>query len=767
MSTMARVREVWGRLCRSVLGASACALGAAVLDAAWARSAAGEGRGHAGLAIYLADLGLIAPVAIAVGLAAGLAGFVVDPAAPPSPRSLLAAIRVRAIGNRASAAAFVPLAVLGAFFWTTVSAHLARALLGVEVRPALAGVAMASAAIALGLLAGLATLALTPLLRRTLATASEGRPAFVDPVFTGGAAVVVAAALFAFGVATGTVSGDGGLFGIYGIFKRPELDLRAPAILLALALGALFAPALTPRVRATLALVLGLSPAVLTVRAAFALNAAPAVAAAIERGAPVGKPALGFLRRVTDRDHDGYSPLFGGGDCDDHDARKYPGAAGAGEDCSSPDLDPGGAPPASAGLPPAASAPLHPPPRPPAPLPPARKPVIPADLNLVLITIDTVRADLHYAGNPHDLSPNLDALAARSVVFDRAYSLASYTGKSVGPMMIGKYGSETHRNWGHSNSFSREDTFVAQRLKRAGVHTVAAHALRYFGAQSGMDRGFDVVDMHATGDGTIKEMENSVTGDKLTDAALKLLAAPEHTDKRFFLWMHYLDPHADYLPHPEMTAFGPSQRDLYDGEIAFVDRQVARVLAAIAAAPWAGRTAIIVTSDHGEAFGEHKMWRHGAEIWEELVRVPLLIYVPGVPPGHVTQRRSAVDLVPTILELMGVPGPPRPGTDANDFLSGTSFLPDVFFPAGAEPRDVLVDMPDGPFNDARRALIHGDLKLTISNGSRYEIYDLAKDPEERTNLWEKGSPEARELEPFYAAIRARLHEVRVTGESKL
>jgi arylsulfatase A-like enzyme len=231
------------------------------------------------------------------------------------------------------------------------------------------------------------------------------------------------------------------------------------------------------------------------------------------------------------------------------------------------------------------------------------------------------------------------------------------------------------------------------------------------------------------------------------------------------LWVHYLDPHADYLPHPEMPSFGTSQRDLYDGEIAFVDEQLGRVLDAIAAAPWGKKTAVIVTSDHGEAFGEHKMWRHGAELWEELIRVPLIVQVPGVAPGHVTPRRSAVDLVPTILELLGVPGPS--GKDPNDFLSGTSLLSDVFFPAGAEPRDVLVDMPDGPFNDARRSLIHGDLKLTISNGSRYELYDLAKDPEERTNLWEKGSPEAAEIEPFYAVAKARLHEIRVTGEKKL
>jgi arylsulfatase A-like enzyme len=774
MSIMPQVRKVWARLCRSVLGASAGGLGAAVLDAAWARAAAGEGRGQAGFSIYLADLGLIAPLAAAVGLAAGLAALVVDPAAPPSPRSGLAAIRVRAIGNRACAAAFAPLAVLGAFFWTTLTAHLARALLAVEVRPGLSGVALAGAAVALGLLAGLAVLALTPLLRHTLATASEGRPALVDPVFTGGAAIAVVAALFAFGVVTGSVSGDGGLFGIYGIFRRPELDLRAPGILLTLALGGFFAPAAMPRVRPALAVVLALAPAFLTVRAATSLNAAPAVAAAIERGAPLGKPALGLLRRLTDRDHDGYSGLFGGGDCDDHDPRINPGAVeipdnGVDEDCSGADLHLAAV--ASTRIATGAPAPRL-------PTPPGPKPILPADLNVVLVTIDTVRADLHYAGNPRELSPNLDKLAERSVVFDRFYALASYTGKSVGPMMIGKYGSETHRNWAHSNNFGREDTFVAERLARAGVHTMAAHALLYFGAQSGMNRGFDVVDMRAVGEGTIKGMENSVTGDKLTDAALALLARPESTGKRFFFWIHYLDPHADYLPHPELPSFGASQRDLYDGEIAFVDHHLGRVLAAITAAPWGKRTAILVTSDHGEAFSEHKMVRHGAELWEELVRVPLIVNVPGVPPGHVTPRRSAIDLVPTILDLMGVLAPGRPTmgvpptklrdgrADANDFLSGTSLLPDILFPPGAEPRDVLIDMPDGPFNDSRRALIHGDLKLTISNGSRFELYDLSKDPEERINLWEKGSPEAAEIEPFYAAAKARLHEVRVTGEHR-
>ena len=561
------------------------------------------------------------------------------------------------------------------------------------------------------------------------------------------------AALFAFGVATGTVSGDGGLLGIYGIFKRPELDLRAPALLLALALGGLFAPAVTPAGSAPpWPSSSPSSPARSSLPPARrrTLNAAPGVAAAIERGAPLGKPALALLRRATDRDHDGYSGLFGGGDCDDHDPRVQPSAADA-DQAVAPATPSGPRRPSCRNGPPhgqafrrAETA------RSPRAAKPARSP---SDLNLVLITIDTVRADLHYAGNPHELSPNLDQLAARAVVFDRAYSLASYTGKSVGSLMMGKYGSESHRNWGHSNSFTREDTFLAQRLQRAGFHTMAAHALRYFGAQSGMDRGFDVEDMHAVGEGTIKEMENSVTGDKLTSAALDLLARPESTEKRFFLWMHYLDPHADYLPHPDGPSFGTSQRDLYDGEIAFVDKQVGRVLAAIAAAPWGKKTAIVVTSDHGEAFGEHKMWRHGAELWEELIRVCRCARccVPGVPPGHVTARRSAVDVVPTLLDLLGVPLPGRAGGEpaaATDFLSGTSFLPDVLFPAGAEPRDVLVDMPDeaAPTTSPHPRPPPRGHQADPSPTAPARDLRPRQGPGARTNLWEKGSPEAREME---------------------
>jgi arylsulfatase A-like enzyme len=96
---------------------------------------------------------------------------------------------------------------------------------------------------------------------------------------------------------------------------------------------------------------------------------------------------------------------------------------------------------------------------------------------------------------------------------------------------------------------------------------------------------------------------------------------------------------------------------LYDAEIAFTDAHGGRLLDAIAKAPWGARTAVVVTSDHGEAFGEHKMWRHGYELWEPLVHVPLLVHLPGASPVRIAARRSAIDVTPTLLDLMGVPAP--------------------------------------------------------------------------------------------------------------
>jgi arylsulfatase A-like enzyme len=198
---------------------------------------------------------------------------------------------------------------------------------------------------------------------------------------------------------------------------------------------------------------------------------------------------------------------------------------------------------------------------------------------------------------------------------------------------------------------------------------------------------------------------------------------------QFFLWVHYLDPHAEYVPHAEFE-FGKNQRALYDGEIAFTDLHVGRLLSFIEQSSFAANTVLILTSDHGEAFGEHGMVRHGFELWEELVRVPLLIYVPGVSARHESTPRSAIDLIPTIYDLFRQPAPP-PNT-----FSGHSLLPDLILPSGYQPkaRPILVDMCEGPYNDERQAFIQDDKKLITSNGRPLGLYDLRDDAAEKKNL---------------------------------
>ncbi|HEY2365404.1 MAG TPA: sulfatase-like hydrolase/transferase, partial [Polyangiaceae bacterium] len=169
-------------------------------------------------------------------------------------------------------------------------------------------------------------------------------------------------------------------------------------------------------------------------------------------------------------------------------------------------------------------------------------------------------------------------------------------------------------------------------------------------------------------------------------------------------------------------------------------------------------TAIVVTSDHGEAFGEHNMSWHGAELWECLVRVPLVVYVPGVEAHHVTNKRSHIDLVPTVLDLFGVAQP-----EAGE-LSGRSMINDVVGKAPYEDRDVYIDMPVGPYTMMRKSIIVSDMKLIYSGGTLYQLYDLATDPDEAHDL----SSDADKLAPIKAAFetqRARVKEIEVKPDS--
>ncbi|MBX3225794.1 MAG: sulfatase-like hydrolase/transferase [Labilithrix sp.] len=397
--------------------------------------------------------------------------------------------------------------------------------------------------------------------------------------------------------------------------------------------------------------------------------------------------------------------------------------------------------------------------------------------NVILVSVDTLRADLGFSGYPRPVSPNIDALAAKSVVFERTYALASFTPKCLGPMMIGRYSSEIYRDYEHYTKFGADNVFLAERIHDNGGRSAAAMCHRYFGWKKGLDQGFDLWDTSSIPPNSV-DNDPTPTSEKLTDTAIGILSSQNGADLplkdgkpvgaddkhtgRFFTWVHYLDPHLPYVTHKDAPSFAsmggagiPTLRNTYDVEVWFTDKHIGRLFAHIAAQPWAPETAIILTADHGEAFGEKGHYGHGRELWEPLVRVPLIVYIPGGTPRRIETRRSHIDIVPTVLDLMGM------ATD-DPLLHGKSLLKDIANTGPLEDHDIFIDMPDGPYNDLRRAVIFGPgagFKMIEFQGNRpSELYDLANDPKESKNL-ASDAAKLKEAKEAMARVRATIKEL--------
>jgi choline-sulfatase len=730
-----------GAVAGAALGAAAVALVEAIHASQVSRVALGG--------LWAGDTAAIVPIAFGVGIAVGIAAVAFDPTRRWSIGRALRGFGSLQGDDRARAAAFAVVSPALGLAWVIASAQAGRAAFSAGA-PVASGAEAAVISVVAAAFASATVLAVVPFMARNVTGA-------VAPFVAVACGAIYATAGLAIGIHLGDVSGNGPTpLAILGVLSRPELDLSPVAGVLALLVASFIGERVSGGRRRgwiVASLITVACAAGLVVFEAFALSATLDVANAIETGTPLGHIGLAIERHATDRDHDGASALFGGGDCDDSDPRRSPFAIdipgnGIDEDCSGADL-------------PAPRATATPPP---APLARASR----HDLNLVLITVDTLRIDLGFMGYPRPVSPNLDALAERSTVFERAYSMASYTGKSVGPTMIGKYPSETQRDGAHFDTYFPENTFLAERLRAVGFRTMGVASHWYFQPKYGLTQGMDFWDMTAMPPETSHDVDSSVTSEALTDAAIRLLSDPTNVDRRFFFWGHYFDPHANYVPHPEAPDFRAGakgwSKPLYDGEVWFTDHHLGRLFDFIASQPWGAKTAIVITADHGEAFDEHGMNWHGVDLWEPLVRVPLVVYVPGVKPHRVAQKRSLVDLVPTILDILGVDQPPA------GELSGESTAPAIVSPDAEnalEERDVYIDMPAGPQVSQHRAIIHGPtpgFKLMSEGAAWYFLFDLSRDAEELNDIGRDKAKFAELREAFDEKL-ASLHTIRVDPPS--
>ena len=445
----------------------------------------------------------------------------------------------------------------------------------------------------------------------------------------------------------------------------------------------------------------------------------PREAAAAHSGA--GAALARLLRRLGDLDRDGYSRLLGGGDCDDGDAAVHPGTREIPDDGVDNNCIGGDATARPQPLAPFAALPAS----------------VPRDLDVLLITIDTLRADHVGAyGYKRATTPRIDRLAAQGAVFENAWAHAPSTRYSIPAILTGRYPLEVDyvdipREW---PGISPSHTTIAEVMKERGLATSAILNYWYFDKKRSFDQGFDHYD------NTNKRLHKSIPGEgpartSGTSSREQTAAAIAEVDRlasgRFFLWVHYYDPHMDYERHPGTTGFGSSRMDLYDHEIRFTDDQVGKLLDHLQELGIADRTAVVITGDHGEGFGEHGIDFHGYHLYAPQTRVPLIIRVPGLPPRRIPLPAGHIDILPTLANLVGAePVRGSMGRSLVDVLAGAP---------GPADREVFQQLSYEGNHEMRAAASRRcHVIYNVSPDSSWEVYAIDKDPGETEDM--SGSP---------------------------
>jgi arylsulfatase A-like enzyme/Tfp pilus assembly protein PilF len=348
----------------------------------------------------------------------------------------------------------------------------------------------------------------------------------------------------------------------------------------------------------------------------------------------------------------------------------------------------------------------------------------PSGPNLLLITIDTLRADHVGAyGATSGATPTLDALAAGGTRFDQVQTAVPLTGPSHATILTGVYPPSHGVRGNVVFTLGSDHPTLATRLKRRGYRTAAFVGAYPVAAAFGFGQGFDAFDeeFHET---SAIDQGAERRANEVADAALKWLSGTGSAAP-FFAWLHFYDPHAPYTPpspYAERFAGRP-----YDGEIAFADAQVGRVLDALRASGHDRDTIVMVLSDHGEGLGDHHELTHAVLTYQSTMRVPFIVAGPGIAAGRVVSARvGTIDLVPTALGLVGADAEVSLlGRDLRALIAGGTLASDPLY------QESLF----GRLNchwATLRGWVKDDWKLIT--GAEPELYNLADDPREERNL---------------------------------
>jgi arylsulfatase A-like enzyme len=344
---------------------------------------------------------------------------------------------------------------------------------------------------------------------------------------------------------------------------------------------------------------------------------------------------------------------------------------------------------------------------------------------IVLVTLDTVRPDFTGIGGADPSpTPSLDRFAETAVHFQNAYAQGPLTKASIGSMMTGKYFSEVRRSPDQWPVIHKEETLLAEGMRTAGYRTTAITSHPYLTARFGYGQGFE-------------KMENFPpkpgrgwfwTADRVVTAAIAEMKRLE--DERFFLWVHILDPHHPYLLHPSVVAKNNTQKERYRAELKWTDWQLGRLLEAIPK-----DAVVVIQSDHGEGFGEHGYSFHGQQLYEDQIRVVLVVRAPGAKVGVRPRPVMLLDLYPTLLAIArGTPLAEQVPTQDFGLGDPISLVP-TLIGARLPSRPVFTEMvPDNKLS-SRKGVVQGQWKLLRSiTYNTWQLFDPKNDPGEQINL---------------------------------